>query len=50
MQCDRASCGYYRVSLHGEDLGEWSELVLLGVLSGLRQEFYRVRLMRAVSG
>jgi hypothetical protein len=42
--CDRTSCGYYRVSLHGEDLGEWSELGVLGVLSGLQHEFYRPRL------
>ncbi|MEJ6486237.1 hypothetical protein N0Y54_34100 [Nostoc punctiforme UO1] len=24
--CDRLACGYYRVSLHGEDLGDWSGL------------------------
>ncbi|BAY41280.1 hypothetical protein NIES2111_56760 (plasmid) [Nostoc sp. NIES-2111] len=44
MVCDRLSCGYYRVSLHGEDLGEWSELGVLSVLSGLQHEFYRPRL------
>ncbi|WP_225226158.1 DUF488 family protein, N3 subclade [Komarekiella delphini-convector] len=44
VQCDRLPCGYYRVSLHGEDLGDWSELGILGVLSGL-QEFYRGRLL-----
>ncbi|WP_414519064.1 hypothetical protein [Nostoc sp. PCC 9305] len=33
---DRLACGYYRVSLHGEDLGDWS---------GLQQEFYRGRLL-----
>ncbi|MEH1801101.1 MAG: hypothetical protein V7L13_18400 [Nostoc sp.] len=41
VKCDRISCGYYRVSLHGEDLGDWSELGVLAVLSGLQQEFYR---------
>ncbi|WP_193200686.1 hypothetical protein [Nostoc sp. MG11] len=41
----RLKCGYYRVSLHGKDLGEWSELGLLEVLSGLRHEFYRQRLL-----
>ncbi|MFN6565780.1 hypothetical protein [Dendronalium sp. ChiSLP03b] len=52
--CLRLACGYYRVSLHGEDLGVWSELGVLGVLSGLQQEFYRGRLVSglaaAVSG
>ncbi|MBD2535556.1 hypothetical protein H6G97_41685 [Nostoc flagelliforme FACHB-838] len=43
--CDRLACGYYRVSLHREDLGDWSELGVLGVLSGLQQEFYRGRLV-----
>ncbi|MFN6450865.1 MAG: hypothetical protein RM022_001365 [Nostoc sp. EfeVER01] len=42
---DRLACGYYRVSLHGEDLGDWSELGVLAVLSGLQQEFYRGRLL-----
>ncbi|MBD2534508.1 hypothetical protein H6G97_35495 [Nostoc flagelliforme FACHB-838] len=42
--CDRLACGYYQVSLHGEDLGDWSELRVLAVLSGLQQEFYRGRL------
>jgi hypothetical protein len=50
VQCERLECGYYQVSLGDEDLGVWSELGLLGVLSGLRQEFYRGRLMGAVSG
>jgi uncharacterized protein YeaO (DUF488 family) len=45
VQCERLECGYYQVSLHGEDLGEWSELGLLGVLSGLRHEFYKERLL-----
>ncbi len=45
VRCDRLACGYYRVSLRGEDLGEWSELGLLGVLSGLRHEFYQKRLL-----
>ncbi|MBW4557141.1 MAG: DUF488 domain-containing protein [Trichormus sp. ATA11-4-KO1] len=36
VQCNRIECGYFRVSLRGEDLGEWSELGVLGVLSGLR--------------
>ncbi|WP_392476435.1 hypothetical protein [Nostoc sp. C110] len=39
----RIPCGYYRVSLHSEDLGDWSELGVLAVLSGLQQEFYRGR-------
>ncbi|MFS0520071.1 hypothetical protein ACEYW6_36030 [Nostoc sp. UIC 10607] len=41
----RLACGYYQVSLHGEDLGDWSELGVLAVLSGLQQEFYRGRLL-----
>ncbi|WP_193200517.1 DUF488 family protein [Nostoc sp. MG11] len=41
VQCVSLECGYYRVSLHGEDFGDWSELGILGVLSGLQQEFYR---------
>jgi hypothetical protein len=45
VRCDRLECGYYQLSLHGEDLGDWSELGLLGVLSGLQQEFYRQRLL-----
>ncbi|WP_341531484.1 hypothetical protein [Nostoc sp. UHCC 0302] len=42
---NRLACGYYRVFLHNEDLGDWSELGVLGVLSGLQQEFYRGRLL-----
>ncbi|BCL40141.1 DUF488 domain-containing protein [Nostoc sp. MS1] len=42
--CDRLACGYYQVSLPGEDLGVWSELGVLSVLSGLQHEFYRPRL------
>ncbi|MCC5653477.1 DUF488 domain-containing protein [Nostoc sp. XA013] len=34
VKCDRLACGYYRVSLHGKDLGDWSELGVLAVLSG----------------
>ncbi|RCJ24392.1 hypothetical protein A6770_28250 [Nostoc minutum NIES-26] len=45
--CLRLACGYYRVSLHGEDLGDWSELGVLGVLSLLQQEFYRGRLVES---
>ncbi|PHM10997.1 hypothetical protein CK516_05350 [Nostoc sp. 'Peltigera malacea cyanobiont' DB3992] len=37
--------GYYRVSLHGKDLEDWSKLGILGVLSELQQEFYRGRLV-----
>ncbi len=48
--CDRLSCGYYRVSLHGEDLGDWSELGLKGVLSQLCHEFYRARLVGSLEG
>ncbi|WP_242054108.1 hypothetical protein [Nostoc sp. FACHB-888] len=54
VKCDRLACSYYRVSLHGEDLGDWSELGVLAVLSGLQQEFYRGRrlpgLTAAISG
>ncbi|WP_414153286.1 hypothetical protein [Nostoc commune] len=32
-------------SLGNEDLGEWSELGMLGVLSGLSSDFYRARLV-----
>ncbi|UKP00975.1 DUF488 domain-containing protein [Nostoc sp. UHCC 0870] len=49
VQCDRLACGYYRVSLHGEDLGDWSELGVLGVLSGLQHEFYRGRLFPSLA-
>ncbi|MFW9264869.1 hypothetical protein [Nostoc sp. CALU 546] len=45
VKCDRLECGYYQVSLHGKDLGDWSELGVLVVLSGLQQEFYRGRLL-----
>ncbi|MHC5855075.1 DUF488 family protein, N3 subclade [Nostoc sp.] len=41
----RLRCGYYQVSLHGKDLGDWSELGVLAVLSGLQQDFYRGRLV-----
>ncbi|MBE9053550.1 DUF488 family protein [Nostocales cyanobacterium LEGE 11386] len=47
--CDRLSCGYFRVSLRGEDLGEWSELGVLRVLSGLCHEFYRLRLVPSLA-
>ncbi|UKP01107.1 DUF488 family protein, N3 subclade [Nostoc sp. UHCC 0870] len=47
--CDRLACGYYRVSLHGENLGDWSELGVLGVLSGLQHEFYRGRLFPSLA-
>ncbi|MEH2430822.1 MAG: DUF488 family protein [Nostoc sp.] len=49
VKCDRLPCGYYRVSLHGEDLGDWSELGVLAVLSGLQQEFYRGRLVAGLA-
>jgi alkylated DNA repair dioxygenase AlkB len=49
VQCDRLACGYYRVSLHEENLGEWSELGVLSVLSGLRHEFYRERLLPSLA-
>ncbi|MBC6433352.1 DUF488 domain-containing protein [Nostoc sp. HG1] len=45
----RLPCGYYRVSLHGEDLGNWSELGVLAVLSLLQHEFYRGRLVRSLA-
>lgn len=47
--CDRLACGYYRVSLDGEDLGVWSELGLQGVLSQLCYEFYRPRLVPSLA-
>ncbi|QLE59640.1 DUF488 family protein [Nostoc sp. TCL26-01] len=47
--CDRLKCGYYQVFLRGEDLGVWSELGVLGVLSGLRHEFYGGRLLRSLA-
>ncbi|MCG6137672.1 MAG: hypothetical protein MET45_24055 [Nostoc sp. LLA-1] len=47
--CDRTPCGYFRVSLRGEDLGEWSELGVLGVLSGLCHEFYLGRLVPSLA-
>jgi hypothetical protein len=40
--------------LHGKDLGDWFELGVLAVLSGLQQEFYwgrrLPRLVAAMSG
>jgi hypothetical protein len=45
VQCLRLPCGYYRISLNSEDLGDWSELGVLNVLSGLQSEFYRKRLV-----
>lgn len=33
------------ISLHNEDLGNWSELGVLSVLSLLQQQFYRARLV-----
>jgi hypothetical protein len=48
--CERLSCGYYRVAVHGEDLGVWSELGLKGVLSQLCHEFYRARLVGLLEG
>lgn len=41
----RLFCGYYQVSLHGEDLGVWGELGLLGLLSGILSDFDRPRLV-----
>jgi hypothetical protein len=49
VKCDRLPCGYYQVSVHGEDLGEWSELGVLSVLSGLQHEFYRPRLVPSLA-
>ncbi|WP_193200806.1 hypothetical protein [Nostoc sp. MG11] len=49
VRCDRLPCGYYQVSLGYEELGEWSELGLLGVLSGLRHEFYCERLLTTLT-
>ncbi|MBE9209907.1 hypothetical protein IQ244_26115 [Nostoc sp. LEGE 06077] len=43
VKCNRLPCGYFRVTLDGQDLGEWSELGVLGVLSGLPSEVYRGR-------
>ncbi|BAY42034.1 hypothetical protein NIES2111_64300 (plasmid) [Nostoc sp. NIES-2111] len=47
--CGRLPCGYYRVSLDGEDLGVWSELGVLSVLTGLQHEFYRPRLVPSLA-
>ncbi|GAX38939.1 hypothetical protein [Nodularia sp. NIES-3585] len=49
VQCDRLPCGYYQVFLHGEDLGVWTELGVLGVLSGLQHPFYRGRLVSSLA-
>ncbi|WP_341531377.1 hypothetical protein WKK05_37295 (plasmid) [Nostoc sp. UHCC 0302] len=46
VKCDHIPCGYYRISLDGQELGDWSEL---GVLSSLQQEFYRRRLLRSLA-
>ncbi|MBD2651512.1 hypothetical protein ACEYW6_32195 [Nostoc sp. UIC 10607] len=37
------------LSLHNEDLGDWSELGVLSVLSILQQEFYRARLVQSLA-
>ncbi|MFS0518999.1 hypothetical protein ACEYW6_30485 [Nostoc sp. UIC 10607] len=37
------------ISLHNEDLGDWSELGVLSVLSLLQQEFYRARLVQSLA-
>jgi hypothetical protein len=37
------------ISLHNEDLGDWSELSVLSVLSLLQQEFYRARLVQSLA-
>jgi hypothetical protein len=37
------------ISLHNEDLGDWSELGVLSVLSILQQEFYRARLVQSLA-
>ncbi|AVH68344.1 hypothetical protein [Nostoc sp. 'Peltigera membranacea cyanobiont' N6] len=42
-------CRYYQVTLNGEDLGVWSELGVLGVLSGLQEKFHRERLIPSVA-
>jgi hypothetical protein len=49
VKCDRLECGYYQVTLNGEDLGVWSELGVLAVLSGLQEKFYRERLIPSVA-
>ncbi|QLE53889.1 hypothetical protein FD724_39415 (plasmid) [Nostoc sp. C057] len=49
VKCDPLECGYYQVSLNGEDLGVWSELGVLGLLSGLQEKFYRERLIPSVA-
>ncbi|WP_292875696.1 hypothetical protein [Nostoc sp. NMS1] len=49
VKCDCLECGYYQVSFNGEDLGVWSELGVLGVLSGLQEKFYRERLIPSVA-
>ncbi|MEH1910618.1 hypothetical protein [Nostoc sp.] len=37
------------ISLHNEDLGSWSELGVLSVLSLVQQEFYRARLVQSLA-
>lgn len=37
------------ISLHNEDLGDWSELSVLSVLSLLQQEFYSARLVQSLA-
>ncbi|MCC5610907.1 hypothetical protein LC612_30205 [Nostoc sp. CHAB 5834] len=49
VKCNRLECGYYQVTLNGEDLGVWSELGILAVLSGLQEKFYRERLIPSVT-
>ncbi|MDZ8227251.1 MULTISPECIES: hypothetical protein [unclassified Nostoc] len=39
----------YFISLHNEDLGDWSELGVLSVLSFLQQEFHRARLVQSLA-
>jgi hypothetical protein len=43
VRCERLECGYYHLSLGDQDLGVWSSLGVLGVLSRLQEKFYRVR-------
>lgn len=40
---------YYAGEIRGEDLGVWSELGILAVLSGLQEKFYRERLIPSVA-
>lgn len=41
VTCDVMDCGFYRVSLDGEDLGDWTELGVLSILSQVQFPYLR---------